>query len=177
MSVAVSLALSAKNASSFAFGILAKASSVGANTMNGPGPFSVSIRPAAVNPVAKVLRLPAQPALTAVSTMSLACTESAATQSRDRAKSFFVANILGFGEWNGESVGNGRQGHLVDDMDHALAGRRAGGGEPQCADQRSEGCDDPRHASGSQPFEPIDHPAGPDVRVGEQNVMLALIGV
>ena len=48
---------------------MAKASSVGANTENGPGPDRVSARPAAVTAATRVLK---DPALTAVSTM-LAC--------------------------------------------------------------------------------------------------------
>jgi hypothetical protein len=48
---------------------LAKASSVGAKTVNGPLPLSVSTRPAACSAVARVLNWPAA---TAVSTMSLA---------------------------------------------------------------------------------------------------------
>jgi hypothetical protein len=50
-------------------GSLAKAASVGANTVNGPGPLRVSTRPAALSAVARVLKLPAA---TAVSTMSAA---------------------------------------------------------------------------------------------------------
>jgi len=49
-------------------GSLAKAASVGANTVNGPLPFSVSTRPAALSAAARVPKLPAA---TAVSTMSL----------------------------------------------------------------------------------------------------------
>ena len=48
-------------------GSLAKASSEGANTVNGPAPFSVSPRSAAVTAATSVLKLPAA---TAVSTMS-----------------------------------------------------------------------------------------------------------
>jgi hypothetical protein len=48
-------------------GNLANASSVGAKTVNGPLPFSVSTKPAAVTAAANVLKLPAE---TAVSTMS-----------------------------------------------------------------------------------------------------------
>lgn len=50
-------------------GILANASSVGANTVKGPDPFSTSTSPAADSAVASVLN---EPADTAVSTMSLA---------------------------------------------------------------------------------------------------------
>src|SRR3954462_7398490 len=49
-------------------GSLANASSVGANTVNGPAPFNVSISPAAVRALASVVN---DPAATAVSTMSL----------------------------------------------------------------------------------------------------------
>src|SRR3954465_3350687 len=49
-------------------GSLAKASSVGAKTVNGPGPLSVSTSPAACRAAASVLN---DPAATAVSTMSL----------------------------------------------------------------------------------------------------------
>ena len=48
-------------------GSLAKASSVGANTVNGPGPLSASTNPAAFTAATKVLKLPAA---TAVSTIS-----------------------------------------------------------------------------------------------------------
>ena len=48
-------------------GSLANASSVGAKTVNGPGPLSVGTRPAAVRAAASVLN---DPAPTAVSTMS-----------------------------------------------------------------------------------------------------------
>src|SRR6185369_1948114 len=46
----------------------AKAVSFGANTVNGPGPFRTSIKPALVNAAASLVKLPAA---TAVSTMSL----------------------------------------------------------------------------------------------------------
>src|SRR6478609_1938307 len=46
----------------------ANAASVGANTVNGPGPFRTSIKPALVNAAASFVKLPAA---TAVSTMSL----------------------------------------------------------------------------------------------------------
>jgi hypothetical protein len=49
------------------YGSLANASSVGANTVNGPAPFSAGTRPAAVSAAARVLN---DPAPTAVSTMS-----------------------------------------------------------------------------------------------------------
>ena len=49
--------------------IAANAASVGANTVNGPLPLSVSTRPAACRAVARVLN---EPAATAVSTMSAA---------------------------------------------------------------------------------------------------------
>src|SRR5436190_19231164 len=59
-------------------GSLANASSVGANTVNGPAPFSVSTSPAALRAAASVLKLPAA---TAVSMMSfgLAAAASLAT--------------------------------------------------------------------------------------------------
>ena len=49
-------------------GSFAKASSVGANTVNGPGPFRVSTRSAACSALASAWN---DPAATAVSTMSL----------------------------------------------------------------------------------------------------------
>src|SRR5688500_18744397 len=59
--------------SSVPAGSLANAASVGANTVNGPGPLSVATRSAASSAVASVLN---EPASTAVSTMSFvwACT-------------------------------------------------------------------------------------------------------
>jgi hypothetical protein len=51
-----------------AAGSFANASSVGANTVNGPAPFSVETRSAAVSAFASVVNMPAPPA---VSTMSL----------------------------------------------------------------------------------------------------------
>jgi len=51
-----------------ALGQLGKASSVGAKTVKGPLPFSVSVRPAASIALARVLK---DPAATAVSMMSL----------------------------------------------------------------------------------------------------------
>ena len=66
------------------------ASSLGANTVNGPGPLRVSIKPAAVNAVASVLKLPAA---TAVSTMSFACTENVALIAKTEAMiDFFMMN-------------------------------------------------------------------------------------
>ena len=67
--MAVSLALFSglSRLSSVPAGSLANASSVGANTVNGPLPFSVSTRPAACSAAARVLN---DPAATAVSTMS-----------------------------------------------------------------------------------------------------------
>src|SRR6187399_1302994 len=56
-------------------GSLAKASSVGANTVNGPAPFSVVTRSAAVSAAASVLN---EPAATAVSTMSFDCADTGA---------------------------------------------------------------------------------------------------
>jgi len=53
--------------SSVPAGSFANAASVGANTVNGPGPLRVSTRPAACSAVARVLK---SPAATAVSTMS-----------------------------------------------------------------------------------------------------------
>src|SRR5579864_2721144 len=55
-------------------GSLAKASSVGANTVNGPGPFNVSTNPAAFTAATNVVKLPAE---TAVSTISEAEAASA----------------------------------------------------------------------------------------------------
>ncbi len=63
----VSSSLLARSFSRSAAGILANASSVGASTVNGPGPCNVSTRPAAVSAVARVLNVPAA---TAVATMS-----------------------------------------------------------------------------------------------------------
>jgi len=51
-------------------GNLAKASSVGANTVNGPSPFNVSTKSAAFTAATNVLN---DPAATAVSTMSFSC--------------------------------------------------------------------------------------------------------
>ncbi len=51
-------------------GNLAKASSVGANTVNGPGPSSGTTRSPAVSAVTKILN---RPSLVAVSTMSASC--------------------------------------------------------------------------------------------------------
>ena len=59
--------MSASSACSCSAGILANAASVGANTVNGPAPLSVSIRPASVSALASVPNCPAE---TAVSTMS-----------------------------------------------------------------------------------------------------------
>ncbi len=57
-----------RSASTVPGGSLAKAESVGANTVNGPGPFNVSTRLAAVTAVTSVVKSPAP---TAVSTMSV----------------------------------------------------------------------------------------------------------
>ena len=57
-------------------GSLANASSVGAKTVNGPVPFSVSTSPAAFSAAVSVLKLPAA---TAVSTMSFLAVSSAMT--------------------------------------------------------------------------------------------------
>ena len=51
------MGVSANKASTVLAGNLAKASSVGANTVNGPGPFNVSTKPAAVIAAAKVLKI------------------------------------------------------------------------------------------------------------------------
>ena len=51
-------------------GNLVKASSVGANTVNGPGPLSVETRSPAVKAVTNVLN---RPSLTAVWTISASC--------------------------------------------------------------------------------------------------------
>ena len=56
--------MSFKSASKSAFGIFAKAASLGAKTVKGPLPLSVSTKPAAPRAVAKVLN---EPAATAVS--------------------------------------------------------------------------------------------------------------
>ena len=56
-----------KRLSTVPAGSLAKAASVGAKTVNGPGPFSVSTSPAAWSAAARVWN---EPAATAVSTMS-----------------------------------------------------------------------------------------------------------
>jgi hypothetical protein len=68
--MAVSFGMSFRRASTVPAGSLAKASSVGANTVNGPAPFSVGTSPAAVTAAASVLN---EPAATAVSTMSFMC--------------------------------------------------------------------------------------------------------
>ena len=62
MSILVSLGISFRSASTVPAGNLAKASSVGANTVNGPGPFKVGTRPAAVRAAASVLKDPAETA-------------------------------------------------------------------------------------------------------------------
>src|SRR5664279_1818749 len=60
---------SLRRPSSVPAGSAAKAASVGANTVKGPLPWSVSTRPAALTAVSRVLN---EPASVAVSTMSLA---------------------------------------------------------------------------------------------------------
>src|SRR3954451_9423807 len=54
MSASLALFSGSSSESSVAFGILAKAAFVGANTVNGPGPESVSVRPAAFTAVTSV---------------------------------------------------------------------------------------------------------------------------
>jgi hypothetical protein len=84
--------LSFRSASKSAFGILAKASSVGAKTVKGPFPLSVSTRPAAPKAVAKVLN---EPAPTAVSTMSAAWADNVIPNARILAiKAFFIMNSV-----------------------------------------------------------------------------------
>ena len=51
------------------YGSLAKASSVGAKTVNGPAPFSAGTRPAAVRAAARVLKEPAETAVSTISAM------------------------------------------------------------------------------------------------------------
>ena len=51
------------------YGSLAKASSVGANTVKGPAPFSAGTRPAAVRAAARVLNDPAETAVSTISAM------------------------------------------------------------------------------------------------------------
>jgi hypothetical protein len=58
----VSLSLSASSAVTVPSGSFANAASVGAKTVNGPGPDSVSTRPAAFTAVTSVLKLPASAA-------------------------------------------------------------------------------------------------------------------
>ncbi len=65
--VSLSLFSGLTRSSTVPAGSLAKASSLGAKTVNGPGPFSVSTRPAAVTAATRVLN---EPAATAVSTIS-----------------------------------------------------------------------------------------------------------
>ena len=60
--MAVSFALSSRSASTVPAGSLANAASVGANTVNGPLPESVSTRPAAFTAATRVLKLPASTA-------------------------------------------------------------------------------------------------------------------
>ena len=67
MSASFDLFSGLSNDSTVPFGNLAKASSVGANTVNGPLPFKVSTKPAALTAATRVLKLPAA---TAVSTIS-----------------------------------------------------------------------------------------------------------
>ena len=57
--------------------------------MNGPGPFSVFTKSAAVSAVASVLKLPAS---TAVSTMSFALAVVIAHVKASTVKSFFIGN-------------------------------------------------------------------------------------
>ena len=64
-----SLSGSFSSASTVPAGSLANASSVGANTVNGPAPFNVSTSPAALTAATSVLKSPAE---TAVSTISAA---------------------------------------------------------------------------------------------------------
>src|SRR5690606_15413646 len=101
----VSAALSFSRAFSLSWGILAKASSVGAKTVNGPGPFKVSTSPAACTAVTKVLNDPAD---LAVSTISAACAMPQASvrveaiikrfiADSDMAKSWFSAECGGPG--------------------------------------------------------------------------------
>ena len=59
--------MSLSNASTVPAGSLAKASSVGAKTVKGPAPLRVSTKPAAVTAATRVVKEPAE---TAVSTMS-----------------------------------------------------------------------------------------------------------
>ena len=67
--IAVSLGMSFSRLSTVPAGSLAKASSVGANTVNGPAPFSVGIRPATVTAAAKDLKVPAATAESMLSCM------------------------------------------------------------------------------------------------------------
>ena len=67
MSTSLSLFSGFSREASVSLGSLAKASSFGANTVNGPFPLRVSINPPAVSAAARVLKLPL---LTAVSTIS-----------------------------------------------------------------------------------------------------------
>ena len=67
MPVSLALFSGLMSSSTVPAGSLAKASSVGAKTVNGPGDFMVSTRPAAPSAAARVLKVPAP---TAVSTMS-----------------------------------------------------------------------------------------------------------
>jgi len=69
MAVRLALFSGFSNSSRVPAGNLANASSVGADTVNGPLPLRVCTSPAACNAAAKVLKLPAE---TAVSTMSFA---------------------------------------------------------------------------------------------------------
>ena len=67
MSISLSLFSGLRRVSTVPLGSFAKASSLGAKTVNGPSPLRVSTSPAAVSAVANVLKFPL---LTAVSTMS-----------------------------------------------------------------------------------------------------------
>src|SRR4051812_6298789 len=93
----LSFAGSFSNASRVPAGSLANASSVGANTVNGPAPFKVPIRSVAFNAAASVLNVPAD---TAVSTMSFVGAWAADTpMERDRAaiiatRVLFVLRII-----------------------------------------------------------------------------------
>src|SRR3954452_21587152 len=106
--MAASLALFFSSDSTVPGGSLAKAASLGANTVNGPLPFRVLTRPAAFTAVTSVVNEPAE---TAVSTVSAA----RATEGPSRAATMAapatnerIAGVIRF------SRGNSIHGHEMD---------------------------------------------------------------
>jgi hypothetical protein len=111
-------------------GIFAKASSVGAKTVKGPLPLSVDTRSAALGATTSVLKLPA---VTAVSTMSLAyaarAVPASAAAMSSFSHSFLVLTFFKGVGLLGVSVSSRRQQHRVDDVDQPVGGRDVGLGD------------------------------------------------